>query len=724
MGTDITISSPTVTISTSGSDRIRVREPRSRVSSGESASVYSPATSSGSRGFSSISSDDDYVTVHYEDDLISPSDSASLPRQPPLRRRNTEAPQPPSRRHSSRRSAREEEPRRRQSSSRQASTRPARRAESIRTHSDESASVASGDDYPYYSHHVPAPHAPQPPRSGYSQHPGVRHVPAPSHGGYAPSMTSQAPYQDPYSAQALVQMGGHAHFPYQQPNPFDANGQGREHPFSPLSSQGSAAGNSYFVGEPMAPPMPQHRPQGPTRPQSFAAQSQYPGSELMSQYGPPANVPAMYPGYGMPMPPPWALYAPRPPSSRGSPAPEKKEEKKDTTSAEIESLKALIQKQEEARIAADNARIAKAEADAAEAARKRAEEEAEKRKKQEIADASKKAKEEAEKTAAEAAQKAKEEHEKKLAEAQKAKEDLEKKHKELEAEAAKLKPTPDSLKAPIRFKDALGRKFSFPWHICKTWKGMEGLIKQAFLHVDVLGEHVHAGHYDLTGPDGEIILPQVWDTMIQPDVEVTMHIWPMPEPELSPHDRLAADAEMYAAGGEPALDFGSLSMGGPSHKKGKSSKSSSKKKTKSPEMFGVGHVPPAPPPARKGGAVMTDPMAEFMPPPGEGKKSSHSKSKSKSSKVVSPFQAWLVATALQHPFVSFANLARYDHLHQSTIVSNIAAKSICHATRKSRISVIYLNDCRFAESPPRKQNFRGASLPPGSLSSEISYDLI
>jgi hypothetical protein len=24
-------------------------------------------------------------------------------------------------------------------------------------------------------------------------------------------------------------------------------------------------------------------------------------------------------------------------------------------------------------------------------------------------------------------------------------------------------------KAPIRFKDAVGRKFSFPFHLCKTW---------------------------------------------------------------------------------------------------------------------------------------------------------------------------------------------------------------------------------------------------------------
>jgi hypothetical protein len=65
-----------------------------------------------------------------------------------------------------------------------------------------------------------------------------------------------------------------------------------------------------------------------------------------------------------------------------------------------------------------------------------------------------------------------------------------------EAEAKRLKPS-DPPKAPIKFKDAVGRKFSFPWHICKSWKGMEELIKQAFLHIDVIGPHVHEGHYDL-----------------------------------------------------------------------------------------------------------------------------------------------------------------------------------------------------------------------------------
>ncbi len=75
---------------------------------------------------------------------------------------------------------------------------------------------------------------------------------------------------------------------------------------------------------------------------------------------------------------------------------------------------------------------------------------------------------------------------------------------------------------------------------------MEQLIKQAFLHVDVVGPHVYDGHYDLIGPDGEIILPEVWDSTIQPGWSVTMHMWPMPEepsktppPEVSlqPSDR-------------------------------------------------------------------------------------------------------------------------------------------------------------------------------------------
>lgn len=56
---------------------------------------------------------------------------------------------------------------------------------------------------------------------------------------------------------------------------------------------------------------------------------------------------------------------------------------------------------------------------------------------------------------------------------------------------------------------------------------MEDLIKQAFVHVDVIGAHVQEGHYDLMGPDGEIILPMIWDKTIQPGWQITMRMWPM-----------------------------------------------------------------------------------------------------------------------------------------------------------------------------------------------------
>jgi hypothetical protein len=65
-------------------------------------------------------------------------------------------------------------------------------------------------------------------------------------------------------------------------------------------------------------------------------------------------------------------------------------------------------------------------------------------------------------------------------------------------------------------------------------QGMEELIRQAFLHVDGIGPLVAEGHYDLIGPNGEIILPQVWETMIEPDWSISMHMWPMPEPRIPP----------------------------------------------------------------------------------------------------------------------------------------------------------------------------------------------
>lgn len=322
---------------------------------------------------------------------------------------------------------------------------------------------------------------------------------------------------------------------------------------------------------------------------------------------------------------------------------------------EIESLKKMIKDHEAAREKREREWVALREAEAAARAAEKAKIEEEKKRQQELADARKKAKEDAESKAAEAAKKAKEEHEAavkkakdehdaKLAEAEKAKTELEAAKKALEEDIAKNKPTPDSQKAPIKFKDAVGRKFSFPWHICKTWKGMETLIKQAFLHVDTIGDHVHAGHYDLTGPDGEIILPQVWDTMVQPDWEITMHLWPMEEEKQAPPD-LPVDFSHLGLG-----DFMGMPPDGgkkkPSKKDGKKAK-----KPGSPETIMV-------PPMHHGGSppqgAFGDPFQGMMFPPGISpvidvvgeKKKARPKSKSMKGKEISGLAAWFAGGSL------------------------------------------------------------------------------
>lgn len=122
---------------------------------------------------------------------------------------------------------------------------------------------------------------------------------------------------------------------------------------------------------------------------------------------------------------------------------------------------------------------------------------------------------------------------------------------ELEAKIAEGQKNLDALKAgqtdkkkPIKFKDALNRKFSFPYEICATWEGMESLIRQAFDHVDVLGPLVAQRQYDLVGPNGEIILPQIWETMIEPDLAIAMHMWPLPEPPKRPEQHVPIPSDM------------------------------------------------------------------------------------------------------------------------------------------------------------------------------------
>lgn len=150
------------------------------------------------------------------------------------------------------------------------------------------------------------------------------------------------------------------------------------------------------------------------------------------------------------------------------------EAKKKGDEDKLAKLEKLILAQKDEQLKREAALEAARAAEKAEAESKAAKEAAEKKAAAEAAakllEAAKQAREEAEAKAAKEAEEAKAAHEKALAEAKAAAEELEKAKKAAEEEAAKLKPKPEEAKAPIKFKDAVGRKFSFPWHLCKTWK--------------------------------------------------------------------------------------------------------------------------------------------------------------------------------------------------------------------------------------------------------------
>jgi hypothetical protein len=58
---------------------------------------------------------------------------------------------------------------------------------------------------------------------------------------------------------------------------------------------------------------------------------------------------------------------------------------------------------------------------------------------------------------------------------------------------------------------------------------MKALIREAFLHIKIIGNHVVESHYNLLGPDGGIVLPTLWEELIEPGWSVSMHMWPMLE---------------------------------------------------------------------------------------------------------------------------------------------------------------------------------------------------
>lgn len=133
---------------------------------------------------------------------------------------------------------------------------------------------------------------------------------------------------------------------------------------------------------------------------------------------------------------------------------------------------------------------------------------------------------------------------------------------------------------------------------------MEELIRQAFLHIEVIGPHVAEGHYDLVGPNGDIILPQVWETVIEPDWTITMHMWPIPEKPKSPGPAEGGTAPEGQATAETAPGSAdSTVIVAPDDSKKKPEPAASKFRSLSYQLCGslveeppFPYVPPSPPP--------------------------------------------------------------------------------------------------------------------------------
>jgi hypothetical protein len=64
-------------------------------------------------------------------------------------------------------------------------------------------------------------------------------------------------------------------------------------------------------------------------------------------------------------------------------------------------------------------------------------------------------------------------------------------------------------------------------------QSMEHLIQQAHQGFDA-AELVTQRRYDLLGPSGEVIMPHVWEAIIEPGWDITLKPWPEPEPPPEP----------------------------------------------------------------------------------------------------------------------------------------------------------------------------------------------
>ena len=398
-------------------------------SSGTGVQV-SPSSTSGSQEYPDPLEEEEGWGVVYADD-IGPSDSASRPRTSNQHRPVVEAPNPEvARRQTSRR----------QSSHGRIPLRPRVHQQRPRASPE---SVDSNEDWPGYARGPPPPHgrAYWPPMAG-----AVAGALPPSH---APSYSGHGYH--PYTNTSIIPAG-------QQLVPF-ANQPYGYSPYQPAPApnaptyfgQGGAPG----YGHPGAPPM--------ANPITTHGGSPFSGQEMTHHGASPGYFPFPPQAYSMPqpIPPIYHHYTPvySPPPQVNTPPPPSDSGKDDEKFARIEKL-FLDQKAE---LEAKEAAARKAADD--KAARDEAEKEVAGMVAAAAAEAAAAAKDEAEKKAAEEAA-AKEKalaDEKTAAEAAAA-------ASAAAAAAAAPPPPPEEKKKPIKFKDAVGRKFSFPFHLCNTWE--------------------------------------------------------------------------------------------------------------------------------------------------------------------------------------------------------------------------------------------------------------
>jgi len=425
-------------------------------SSGTGVQV-SPSSAVGSQEYSdSLEENERWQVLHAADpDDIGPSESASRPRTSNHHRPIVEASRPEL-----------------------ANRQPARRQVSYdhRHHSLPRAhrqapvaapgSVDSNEEYPAGYARGPPPH-----HGRIYQHWGHAGT---SPANYAPNYSSSQPYS-PFPTTSIVPAGQQL-TPFVNPGPYafppyqSAPGAAAPGYFSPGHHGGAAMGNTMgphssatYGGQDMMHPAPgaayyPYSPQAYPMPQAMAPPPMYPPYAV---YSPPPPPPPVAPAPA-PAPAPAAAATPPPP------APPADNSKADENFARLEKL-FLDQK---------------AEQDAKEAAAKKAAEDAaakaasDKKIAEDIAAAASAAAaaatEEAEKRAAD--EKAKDKAEAEAAADKAAKEAAEKKAAEEAAAAAAAAavpppppPAPEEKKKPIKFKDAVGRKFSFPFHLCNTW---------------------------------------------------------------------------------------------------------------------------------------------------------------------------------------------------------------------------------------------------------------